>query len=441
MGVDCVGACAAERVFIEPYGIPHKRVDGYPIPPFVQASAIVALRETWKPRKENTFVVVPQEYGPPEMDALGLLIALAEQWRSDTIKPLSSILNTSHHFSPSDIMKVSVAGGEFPTPEHPLIDRVLECRAACGQESADRRCLITRLPPSLMPASSLQGSGGGHESWADVGAGEESECSAPAGGEKVVVICADPRFLVMKEYLSVKRFHDLRQMETGCSEPLEVARFLELGLQAPLIQSLKSLTEWAREEQRRPSQVRLLFIEEFVSEPDVALLGLARFLGVQEGSDVLQTVLQEIGELVQQSRGLFARCPEGVSEIQFVRGLAQQFEGQLDAVPLGVAQAWAEQVSELMRIQSPRVLSLGQALQAHTQLQLPAWWAVHSAGLCRPCTFASRGTCRNLETCAFCHGPHGPRVSKRPSKKWRERRERQRQAARVRTPSPEGLSS
>eukprot|EP00418_Pyrodinium_bahamense_P003234 CAMPEP_0179011184 /NCGR_PEP_ID=MMETSP0796-20121207/528_1 /TAXON_ID=73915 /ORGANISM="Pyrodinium bahamense, Strain pbaha01" /LENGTH=275 /DNA_ID=CAMNT_0020706545 /DNA_START=110 /DNA_END=933 /DNA_ORIENTATION=+ len=275
MLIDRAEACASERIFIEPYGVPHKRIGNVLIPPVLQASAIAALRETWKPRSGSRLMVVPLGIMPPDTDGLGLLIALAEQWNPDVIKAESSLLNTLHYQGLlSDIVKTLVAGGNFQVPKHPFIDRTLECRAGCGEELADHRCFLTKLPASLIPASTLQGSGRRHERWPDVDTEDESDCSAE-GGAKVVVICADPRYLVMQEYMRVKQFRDFYQM-AGSNEPLEVPRFLELGLQASLIQSLKILTEWAREEQRLPSQVRLFLIEEFVSEPDVALLGLAR---------------------------------------------------------------------------------------------------------------------------------------------------------------------
>eukprot|EP00418_Pyrodinium_bahamense_P073778 CAMPEP_0179102200 /NCGR_PEP_ID=MMETSP0796-20121207/47290_1 /TAXON_ID=73915 /ORGANISM="Pyrodinium bahamense, Strain pbaha01" /LENGTH=279 /DNA_ID=CAMNT_0020800069 /DNA_START=37 /DNA_END=872 /DNA_ORIENTATION=+ len=271
--------CGAEQIFIDPYGMPHKRIGNVVIPPFLQASAVVALRDTWKPRSGSTLIVVPRGLGPPDVDALGLLVALAEQWSPEAIKPESLRLKVSHNqFSPSDMMKTLVAGGKLQVPRHPFIERTLECRTGHGQEPTDHRCFLTRLPPSLIPVSTLQGSERRHERWADVDTEDESDCRVPEGGAKVVVICADPRYLVMQEYMRVKQFHDIYQVEIGSNEPLEVARFLELGLQASMIQSLKTLTEWAREELRRPLQVKLFLIEEFVSEPDMALLGLARFL-------------------------------------------------------------------------------------------------------------------------------------------------------------------
>eukprot|EP00418_Pyrodinium_bahamense_P090358 CAMPEP_0179035028 /NCGR_PEP_ID=MMETSP0796-20121207/12905_1 /TAXON_ID=73915 /ORGANISM="Pyrodinium bahamense, Strain pbaha01" /LENGTH=376 /DNA_ID=CAMNT_0020731299 /DNA_START=188 /DNA_END=1314 /DNA_ORIENTATION=- len=376
MLIDRADACASERIFIDPYGLPHKRIGYVQIPAVLLASDIAALRETWKPRNGSRLVVVPVGIEPPDTDGLGLLVALAEQWSPGAIRAESILLNQlPDQCSRRNFAKVLVTGDEIQVPQqHPLIDRCLECRAACTHDPVDHRCFLTWLPPSLIPASTLQGSGRRHERWADVDTEDESDCGVPEGGAKVVVICADPRYLVMQEYMLLKQLRDFYQMETGSNEPLEVVRFLELGLQASLIQSLKILTEWASEEQRRPSQVKLFLIEEFVSEPDVALLSLARFLGVQDGSDVLQTVVEEMEAFVQQSRGLFARCPEGVSEAQLMRSLAQQFEHQLDAAPPGVAAAWREQVSELVRIKSPWALTPG------LMLQPPSLWAAHSAG-------------------------------------------------------------
>lgn len=50
---------------------------------------------------------------------------------------------------------------------------------------------------------------------------------------------------------------------------------------------MQRLARWALEEDRQPEKVKIFFVEDFIAEPDTALRGLARFLGVPDESEAL----------------------------------------------------------------------------------------------------------------------------------------------------------
>jgi len=197
---------------------------------------------------------------------------------------------------------------------------------------------------------------------------------------------------------------------------------------------VESMVAWARLEHLKPHQVRLFFAEDFVLEPETAFRGLARFLGIDQG-EVLPTIMHQLPDIC--SKGLFNKCKG--REIDLIEQLTGRFERELAKLPFDLQMSWQDQVSNLINLPNARLSTLGRLVAAHQQWDIPRWWVAHSAQLCKPCTFATRGLCRNGEECGFCHAPDHHRLN-RPSKKERQRRDRRRQAM-ARTPSPPGLSS
>ena len=119
------------------------------------------------------------------------------------------------------------------------------------------------------------------------------------------------------------------------------------------------------------------------------------------------------------SNGFFNICTGPEIELDFIEGLTNQFERKFATLPSEMQASWQRQarvcciwtrlcqVANLVHAPNPRLASLGRLVLAHQQQQLPIWWISHQALLCKPCTFASRGLCRNGELCSFCHAPGG----------------------------------
>jgi len=394
---------ADEQVFTEPWGFPHKRLGPHRFAPFVSTNAIAVMKETWKPRDGNRYLVIPQGFTAMDIGCLDAFVALAE-WKN------IERLEQEQCANPSSLPQVPIPSRFF--------QRVLEMRATAPEMDMPvagpmgHSCFISKLPPELHPAVT-----------------HVAQESAPSVGldERVAVFCGDPRYLIMKE-MTLLPF--ISRIFGGHVEP---DHFVTASMRHS--QDLESMVAWARLEHLRPHQVRLFFAEDFVLEPETAFRGLARFLGIDHACDVLPTIMHQLPQLC--SKGLFQQC--NGPEIEFIEHLTGRFEQELAKLPMDIQRSWQDQVSNLINLPNARLSTLGRLVAAHERWELPRWWIAHCAQLCKPCTFATRGLCRNGELCGFCHAPDHQR-SNRPSKKERQRRDRRRQAM-ARTPSPPGLSS
>ena len=386
---------------MEPWGFPHKRLGPHRFAPFVSTNAIAGLKETWKPRDGNRYLIIPQGFTAMDIGCIDALVALAE-WKN------IQRLEQEQCERPTSL-------GPIPIPSR-FFQRVLEMRA--GRPELDmpvagpmgHSCFISKLPPALHPAVLAQPSVG--------------------FDERVAVFCGDPRYLIMKEMMLLPK---ISQIFGG---QVELDHFVANSMKQS--QDLESMVAWARLEHLRPHQVRLFFAEDFVLDPETAFRGLARFLGIDGGCDVLPTIMDQLPELC--SKGLFQQCNgNGWKEIEFMEQLTTRFEQELAKLPMDIQMSWQDQVSNLITLPNARLSTLGRLIADHQRWEIPRWWIAHCAQLCKPCTFATRGLCRNGDICGFCHAPDHQR-SNRPSKKERQRRDRRRQAM-ARTPSPPGLSS
>ena len=410
-GFDTMEATAAtsEEIFVEPWGFPHKRLGPHRLPPFLSANAVLSMKATWPRRPGNRYMVLPQ--GFTALDAnIDVFVALAEHKNIDHVeKEECKCIRPNFPNFPS--IKA------LPIPSR-LQQRVLEFRASQpGIEMPatgplGHSCFFSKLPPEFHPISSF-----------------DSKTMPDIPDEKVAVICADPRYLIMKE---VAMLPILAKIMGRSLQDEELRDFFKSSLNQSL--DIQNMVAWGRLEQVRPHQVRLFFAEDFVLDPETAFRGLARFLGIDH-AETLPTLLERLPDIC--SKGLFNSCKG--PEIEVIEGLTKKFELELAKLPFDVQATWQDQVLNLLSLPNQRLATLGQLVAKHEQWKLPHWWIAHSALLCKPCTFATRGLCRNGNLCGFCHAPDHQR-SNRPSKKERQRRDRRRQAM-ARTPSPAGLSS
>lgn len=287
------------------------------------------------------------------------------------------------------------------------------------------RCFFTVLPPWLLPLDD----------------------SKSSGFRQLAVFVADPRFLIMRTAQtweamgncireSCKHCHDNRQLQ-GCA----AHNFLEtyLANEAHLVgEEMRRLSFWALEEDRQPGRVKLFFVEDFIADPNLALRGLARFLGVPEESEVVKTATQD--HLDAKTFGLlYPRS--GMLELQHILAVVRDFEEELAELNGSLQAAWEDKVALWLSLPNLRMASLAQHMQKHQFWVAPEWWIQHTAGLCRPCSFAVKDKCKNGDACIFCHSPSHRSELRRLSMKERLRMKRRESLSmRDRTPSPEGLS-
>ena len=59
-------------------------------------------------------------------------------------------------------------------------------------------------------------------------------------------------------------------------------------------EEMQRLARWALEEDRQPEKVKIFFVEDFIAEPDTALRGLARFLGVPDECEALHEAIAKV---------------------------------------------------------------------------------------------------------------------------------------------------
>jgi len=231
-----------------------------------------------------------------------------------------------------------------------------------------------------------------------------------ATGPRIVVVTGDPRFFVMQHFegqaLDEIGFNSFLDRLLMCSQEDATAQAL-FGCGSSLA--------WAQAEALHPEHVRLLFIEDFILQPEIAMRGLASFLGAPLLSNVTEDILQNAAKLV------------GAIDLS-VAG----FEERLASAPHESKVAWSQLVQAWLKSSSPRMTEIANCVLRHTAWEPPQWWAAHSSRACRPCLFFPRGLCKVPdEGCGFCHGP-GHKKPKRLSPGKRRRRQ-----AQDRTPSPD----
>ncbi|CAJ1397257.1 unnamed protein product [Effrenium voratum] len=387
-----------EQIHCQPYGIPHKRIGDVILPAFLKTDQLFDLEERWQVGEKDVLLALSPGLFP----------------NIQVLEPLFELAGDPMPQEPAGPVQGACA---FRERMLELIDdKEVRIRGASGA-----RCLFSLLPPWLLPQSF----------------------------GKVAVFLADPRYLIMRQlqlWEMFKRCHADKGKGCGCATlQLQESDFLRSYLEEDCSLSGEEMTRlarWALEEYRQPDKVKIFFVEDFVAEPDVALRGLARFLGVPDDAEVLEKAISKLEAM--RPHGLFYPRQD-MLELQHFLTVTHKFEQLMADLPSNLQSIWEERVSLWPRLPNLRLATLGQSLQNHRMWVAPQWWAAHSAELCKPCSFAPRGICRSGEDCEFCHAPSHRAPLRRPSKKERLRRmrksARESEGSRGRTPSPDGLSS
>lgn len=404
----------AEVIEFEPLGVAHKRFGGCTLPPFLSASAVAQLVTRWRPRPDDKFLAIV-----PSLTFCDFMMQLSV--------PLISLVEQRH---------VEQGALFFDNEPAAFVERCLvHAVNAGGLEQVERagstegqRCLVTRSPPWMLPVLGPRK------------ASSDGQATPPGGGV-VAVFCSDPRFLLLQEFKGWDVLHMISPMFGGRAlspgEKLQVTAFVEAMLTADVFRRcnvINVLADWAKEEAKRPGEVRFFFLEDFLSEPETAARGFARFFGVPEHSEVSVDAFAQVAELASR----FSQELPKAEGLPAIKDATMKFERLLRRLSPDVQSVWEESILTWRQLPHPRLAFFANALCQHEVWDPPHWWVAHNALECRPCLFHFRGRCQEDEACGFCHGV-GHKRAPRLSKKERDRKARQRRCPR--TPSPQGLSS
>lgn len=437
---------SAERLFVGAFGVVSKQFGRCMMPPACRVAAVRQIRDSWHP-KESDVLVASVGLCTSHFKILQPVMKLIEQQSGAfqrQAKPTPSI--------PAN----SLPCGRVSSMQHHELfcERGLEVLASKGgldaidrvESSSSRRCLISKLPPWIFYPDNDQ-EFPGQSSIQDVGRSSSSDESVSSGPEslqrKIVVLCSDPRYLLMEELKLLRKWPMVmcsdgsikRDVDADTLDILEAFIRNDFAIAGGI---MKKLVGWAKEAVRRPSEVRLFFMEDFVLDPSSAMRGLARFLSLPESSEATLNAIKE----VEACHPMYQNVPSGPSPVTVldqVQQLTVEFERNLCALSPGLQDLWQDQIGSLMLLSHPRLTDLAGPLLQHARWKPLQWWILHSAELCRPCTFFAKDRCRVAAMCDFCHLPGHQPKPQRPSKKERLRRDRRRNHGR--TPSPQGLSS
>jgi len=200
---------------------------------------------------------------------------------------------------------------------------------------------------------------------------------------------------------------------------------------------------WAEAEAADPEHIRLFFMDDFFTEPEIAMKGLFQFLGKSPVAALDRVATEFSTDLFdnmttnQDTGCLVASGPETpfgkLCEMRSAPQLVADFEMHMAAASEELREMWDSFIGMWLHSSNRRLACMAQNALARQAWAPPGWWAAHCARLCRPCLFFPRGTCREDAMCKHCHGPdhHKP---KRPNKGKRSRRKGV--VTNDRTPSP-----
>lgn len=382
---------------IHRFGLPHRVHAGCIFSVRFHPRPLIKAYKCWQPQFDDVFLACSAGFSTRrDTDLLLALRYFIEQ------KPIDHVNGVDR----------------FVSVEGQVADGTFVCAREVGAPSA-RRCVLTWSPPWVLPKHLTQSASHG--------------TLLRASRNKVVVLCSDPRYLLMKEFDSWRE--ELHFLGNPCGL-LEEAAFIEEVISSDLQAIggvMRCLAAWACIAAASPDHVRLYFLEDFLTDPGTAVRDLARFLDIE---DCHVSVEQTIARLAHRPGRPFDKAN---SELSLIRTYACNFERHLAELPLRVKSLWRDQINKFMSLPHVRLAAVAALVAEHQVWEAPHWWSAHLQRACRACRFFFDGRCRKGDACSFCHGP-GHEHSKRPSKKERERRDRRRRIL-CRTPSPGGLSS
>eukprot|EP00930_Biecheleria_cincta_P080102 TRINITY_DN6818_c0_g1_i7.p1 TRINITY_DN6818_c0_g1~~TRINITY_DN6818_c0_g1_i7.p1 ORF type:complete len:435 (+),score=66.66 TRINITY_DN6818_c0_g1_i7:114-1307(+) len=390
---------ATEQTYFEPYGVTHKLLGETLLLPWIQAPAIANRSQTWRCGTGDKTPLSP-----------GLFPSIGQ-----SIRALEAFF-----FLAGDPVRDYERAESCPLIRARLFELFLANPSGSLEAREDLRCFVTMLPPWLLPL-----------------AGSQSSRFA----KKVVVFMSDPRYLVMR---TAAMWAIVKQCaSTHETTPAEHSRldFLAtyLSSEVHLVgEEMQRLSAWALEEEKQPDKVKIFFVEDFVADPETALRGLARFLGVPDFGEEFATAAELLS--TTGKTGIFQLRARPESQHSFA--IVQEFEEVFTGLPADLQATWASNAERWQKLPNRRMASLGEHLLSHSIWATPHWWIAHTAGLCRPCSFFLQKRCFRADDCQHCHVPGHEERRRRPGKAERSRQKRRFQRSLVdRTPSPCGFSS
>ena len=118
---------------------------------------------------------------------------------------------------------------------------------------------------------------------------------------------------------------------------------------------------WAVAEARFPDRVRMLFSEDLIMQPDVALRGLGRFLDVPVISDHTDRVIALVKELIEEERYSRAVLMAGTEvSLPMPKLINEMFERRLATLPETLQEAWEDHARLWLQSPNRRIVSLAQ---------------------------------------------------------------------------------
>ncbi|CAE7711598.1 unnamed protein product [Symbiodinium pilosum] len=228
---ECTDVIVHEKLYCEPYGVPHKRVGDVILPAFLQTQHLGSLSDKWQV-SENDVLLALSPGLFPNIQVLEPLFALA----GDAL--------------PADATPGLPVGGACAFRQ-----RMLELENSEEMTREGSRCLFTLLPPWLLPINGTRRFG------------------------KTAVFLADPRYLIMRQHKLWEIFKTcMNSKGKGCgNNQLDESDFLRAYLEQDCSLSgeeMQRLARWAVEEYRQPDKVKIFFVEDFVAEPDDVWSGM-----------------------------------------------------------------------------------------------------------------------------------------------------------------------
>jgi hypothetical protein len=413
-----------ERIYPGPFGVSQKRVEGCAFPTFLRVGAIHELMDNWKSAADDVIVNVSPVFAPCSKLVQGVLNIVQQQILECQPAEFRGI-NVDYNIK---TRYIELSASHFN----------LEALNAMQPGPAGLRCLFTRTPPWLRPGLHTEIMQPRDDSSSD---GSAKSQTVVRTGARTVVLCSDPRFMLMNEILLYEKDGLINKGER-LTDMLPLSKVLDKVIDNDVPWGggvMNSVAAWAREEAERPSEVRLFFLEDFLTEPEIAVRGLLRFLDLPADSFESRESLRRIQEAIDE-RCLLTWRSCGSPEVEQLKISTQEFERSFSDWSYGTKAIWTDQLNEWIMLPHPRLSRMASLMMVHECWEPQVWWAAHSARMCRPCTFFPRGLCKTVDDCAFCHFPGHPAQKSRPGKKERNRRDRQK-GRNVRTPSPPGLSS
>eukprot|EP00930_Biecheleria_cincta_P080098 TRINITY_DN6818_c0_g1_i1.p1 TRINITY_DN6818_c0_g1~~TRINITY_DN6818_c0_g1_i1.p1 ORF type:complete len:426 (+),score=67.07 TRINITY_DN6818_c0_g1_i1:114-1280(+) len=292
---------ATEQTYFEPYGVTHKLLGETLLLPWIQAPAIANRSQTWRCGTGDKTPLSP-----------GLFPSIGQ-----SIRALEAFF-----FLAGDPVRDYERDMTCPFMRARLFEFFVANDPSGSWEAREDHTVVAMLPPWHLPLADSQ----------------------PAEfGKKVVVFMSDPRYLVMRMAAMRARIEQCASIHETTPAELSRSDFLATYLSSELHlvgEAMQRLAVWALEEERQPDKVNIFFVDDFVAEPEIALRGLARFLGVPDFGEEFAAAAKLLSATGKTGtfhpRADFSR-PESQDSLVIV----QEFEEVFAELPGDLQATWA----------------------------------------------------------------------------------------------------